>query len=128
MAPTTLVGQKATTAPQGRDPGTAGMGYPIRVSELLAGLEGSRYIARGAVNSPAHARKTKQYIRKALEAQIRGVGFTLVEILSPCPTNWGMDPIQSAIWLEEQMIPVFPLGEIKNTIPLSTQPSGNPGL
>ncbi|MDR2796878.1 MAG: 2-oxoglutarate oxidoreductase [Treponema sp.] len=127
MAPTTLVGQKATTAPQGRDP-ASGMGYPIRVSELLAGLEGSRYIARGAVNSPTHARKTKQYIRKALDAQIRGVGFTLVEILSPCPTNWGMDPIQAVTWLEEQMIPVFPLGEIKNTIPLGTQQRGNPGL
>ncbi|MDR3114908.1 MAG: 2-oxoglutarate oxidoreductase [Treponema sp.] len=124
MAPTTLVGQKAATALHGRDPGASGMGYPIRVSELLAGLEGSRYIARGAVNSPAHARKTKQYIRKALEAQLHGVGFTLVEILSPCPTNWGMDPVQSVTWLEEQMIPVFPLGEIKNTIPLGAQPRG----
>jgi 2-oxoglutarate ferredoxin oxidoreductase subunit beta len=115
MAPTTLVGQKATTAPAGRDPGAAG--YPIRVAELLSGLEGSRYIARGAVNSPAHARKTKQYLRKALDAQSRGIGFTLVEILSPCPTNWGMDPVQSVAWLEQHMIPVFPLGEIKNTVP-----------
>ncbi|MDR2079198.1 MAG: 2-oxoglutarate oxidoreductase [Treponema sp.] len=116
MAPTTLLGQKATTAPGGRDPGEAGMGYPIKVSELLAVLEGTRYIARGAVNNPANARKTKQYIRRAFEAQMNGEGFTMVEVLSQCPTNWGMDPIQSVAWLEQHMIPVFPLGEIKNTL------------
>jgi 2-oxoglutarate ferredoxin oxidoreductase subunit beta len=116
MAPTTLVGQKAATAPGGRDPVEAGMGYPIRVSELLATLEGTRYIARGAVNSPANVRKTRQYIKKALNAQIQGVGFTMVEVLSPCPTNWSMDPIQSVEWLEKNMIPIFPLGEIKNTL------------
>ncbi|MDR2634300.1 MAG: 2-oxoglutarate oxidoreductase [Treponema sp.] len=125
MAPTTLVGQQASTAPQGRDPGKAGMGYPMRVSELLACLEGSRYIARGAVNSPAHVRKTRQYLRKALEAQIRGLGFTLVEILSPCPTNWGMDPVQAVTWVDEQMIPVFPLGEIKNTLPPGSGKGGS---
>jgi 2-oxoglutarate ferredoxin oxidoreductase subunit beta len=119
MAPTTLVGQKATTAPLGRDPVKAGMGYPIRVAELLSGLEGTRYIARGAVNTPANARKTKQYIRKALEAQIRGEGFTMVEILSQCPTNWGMEPVKAVEWLEQNMIPVFPLGEIKNTLEAS---------
>jgi 2-oxoglutarate ferredoxin oxidoreductase subunit beta len=116
MAPTTLVGQKAATAPSGRDPDAAGMGYPIRVAELLATLEGSRYIARGAVTTPGNARKTKSYLKKALEAQIRGVGFTLVEILSPCPTNWGMEPVKAVEWLEQRMIPVFPLGEIKNTL------------
>jgi 2-oxoglutarate ferredoxin oxidoreductase subunit beta len=87
MAPTTLIGQKATTAPYGRDPDAAGMGYPIRVCELLATLEGARYIARGAVNNAANVRKTKAYIKKALEAQARGIGFTMVEILSQCPTN-----------------------------------------
>ena len=116
MAPTTLVGQKAATAPGGRDPGAAGMGYPIRVSELLSGLEGSRYIARGAVNNAANVRKTKGYIKKALEAQMRGIGFTMVEVLSQCPTNWGMEPVPSVEWLEKNMIPVFPLGEIKNTL------------
>ncbi|MDR3337692.1 MAG: 2-oxoglutarate oxidoreductase [Treponema sp.] len=116
MAPTTLVGQKATTAPLGRDPEKAGMGYPIRVAELLCSLEGSRYIARGAVNNAANARKTKGYIKKALEAQLSGLGFTMVEVLSQCPTNWGMDPLQAAEWLEQKMIPVFPLGEIKNTL------------
>ncbi|MDR0553651.1 MAG: 2-oxoglutarate oxidoreductase [Treponema sp.] len=116
MAPTTLVGQKAVTAPGGRDPDAAGMGYPIRVSELLATLDGSRYIARGAVDSPSHCRKTKAYIKKALEAQMKGLGFTMVEILSQCPTNWGMEPVEAVEWLEKNMIPVFPLGEIKNTI------------
>jgi len=117
MAPTTLVGQKATTAPNGRDPIESGMGYPIKVSEMLATLEGTKYIARGAVNNAANVRKTKQYIKKAFEAQMRGEGFTMVEILSSCPTNWGMNPIDSIAWLEENMIPQFPLGEIKNTLP-----------
>jgi len=116
MAPTTLIGQKATTAPYGRDPDKAGMGYPIHVSEMLATLEGTRYIARGAVNNAANARRTRQYIKKAFEAQRAGKGFTMVEVLSPCPTNWGMDPIASVEWLEQNMIPVFPLGEIKNTL------------
>jgi 2-oxoglutarate ferredoxin oxidoreductase subunit beta len=116
MAPTSLVGQRATTAPKGRDPIDGGMGYPIRVSELLSQLEGSRYIARGAVNNAANTRKTKSYIKKALEAQIRGIGFTMVEILSPCPTNWGLEPVQSMEWLEQNMIPFYPLGEIKDTL------------
>jgi 2-oxoglutarate ferredoxin oxidoreductase subunit beta len=116
MAPTTLVGQKAATAPGGRDPDAAGMGYPIRVAELLSGLEGTRYIARGAVNNAANVRKTRQYIKKAFEAQMNGTGSTIVEVLSPCPTNWSMDPIESEEWLENNMIPIFPLGEIKNTL------------
>jgi 2-oxoglutarate ferredoxin oxidoreductase subunit beta len=113
MAPTTLVGQKSATSPEGRDPEEAGMGYPIRVAELLTQLEGSRYIARGAVNNAANTRKTRGYVRKALEAQTRGVGFTMVEILSPCPTNWGMDPVSAVEWMESEMFPVFPLGELK---------------
>jgi 2-oxoglutarate ferredoxin oxidoreductase subunit beta len=116
MAPTTLVGQKAATAPRGRDPVEAGMGYPIRVGELLATLEGARYLARGAVNSASNIRKTRGFIRKAFEAQMRGEGFSMVEVLSPCPTNWGMEPGEAADWLEREMIPVFPLGEIKNTL------------
>ncbi|MCL2878660.1 MAG: thiamine pyrophosphate-dependent enzyme [Treponema sp.] len=119
MAPTTLLGQKATTAPYGRDAdenGLAGMGYPIRVCELLSSLEGTRYIARGAVNNAANVRKTRQYIKKAFEAQMSGKGFTMVEILSPCPTNWGMGPVEAVEWLEKNMFPVFPLGEIKNTL------------
>lgn len=116
MAPTTLVGQKATTAPHGRDPIEAGMGYPIRVGEMLATLDGTRYIARGATNTAANIRKTKQYIKKAFEAQLAGIGWTMVEVLSPCPTNWGMSPSDACDWLEQKMIPVFPLGEIKDTL------------
>jgi len=117
MAPTTLVGQKATTAPRGRDPDEAGMGYPIRVLEMLATLEGTRYLARGSVNTAANVNKLKGYIRKALAAQMAGIGFTMVEVLSPCPTNWGMDPVKAMEWLEEKMIPFYPLGEIKNVLP-----------
>jgi 2-oxoglutarate ferredoxin oxidoreductase subunit beta len=116
MAPTTLIGQKAATAPNGRDPVESGMGYPIRVIELLAGLDGTRYLARGAVNSAANIRKTKAYIRKAFEAQLAGIGSAVVEILSPCPTNWGMDPVAAMDWLEANMIPVFPLGEVKDEL------------
>ncbi|MDR2602441.1 MAG: 2-oxoglutarate oxidoreductase [Spirochaetaceae bacterium] len=116
MAPTTLVGQKASTAPFGRDPAEAGMGYPVRMAELLSALEGTRYIARGAVNSPSNIRRLKTYIRKAFLAQMNGVGSTIVEILSPCPTNWGLDPVSSLKWIEEKMFEIFPLGEIKNTI------------
>ncbi|MDR0474590.1 MAG: 2-oxoglutarate oxidoreductase [Treponema sp.] len=116
MAPTTLIGQKAATAPYGRDPDKAGMGYPIKVAELLSSLEGARYLARGSVHNAANVRKTKAYIKKALEAQMKGMGFTMVEILSPCPTNWNMGPVESVEWLEKNMIPVYPLGEIKNTL------------
>ena len=116
MAPTTLVGQKATTAPDGRDPEGAGMGYPIRVCEMLATLGGTRYLARGAVDSAANVRKTRRYIKTAFEAQLRGEGFSLVEILSPCPTNWGMKPTEAADWLASAMIPYYPIGEIKNTL------------
>ena len=114
MAPTTLLGQKATTAPDGRD--AAGMGFPIKVAELVAALDGTNYIARGSVNNAANVRKTRQYIKKAFEAQMAGVGGTMVEVLSACPTNWNMEPIQSIEWLERNMIPIFPLGEIKNTL------------
>jgi 2-oxoglutarate ferredoxin oxidoreductase subunit beta len=114
MAPTTLIGQKAATAPFGRN--ADGMGYPIRVCELLASLEGARYVARGAVNNAANIRKTKTYIKKAFEAQLSGIGATIVEVLSPCPTNWGMEAVEAVEWLEKNMIPVFPLGEIKNVL------------
>ncbi len=120
MAPTTLVGQHATTAPEGRDPIVAGMGYPIRVCELLSSLEGTKYLARGAVNNMVNTRKTKNYIKKAFEAQMRGEGFTMVEILSQCPTNWQMNPVQSVDWLEKNMITYYPLGEIKNTLSTAT--------
>ncbi|HPX14275.1 MAG TPA: thiamine pyrophosphate-dependent enzyme [Treponemataceae bacterium] len=117
MAPTTLVGQKAATAPLGRDPGAAGMGYPIRVCEMLATLEGTRYLARGTVTTPANVQKLKGYLKKAFTAQMASVGFSMVEVLSPCGTNWGMNPVDAVSWIEDAMIPVFPLGEIKNELP-----------
>ncbi len=117
MAPTTLVGQKAATAPLGRDPGDAGMGYPIRVSEMLATLEGTRYLARGTVTTSANVQKLKGYLKKAFTAQLAGVGFSMVEVLSPCATNWGMNPVDALSWIEEKMVPIFPLGEIKNELP-----------
>ena len=123
MAPTTLVGQHATTAPEGRDPINAGMGYPIRVCELLASLEGTKYLARGAVNNMVNIRRTKKYIRKAFEAQMRGEGFTMIEILSQCPTNWQMNPVESVEWLEKNMIPYYPLGEIKDTLSTTVAPA-----
>ncbi len=111
MAPTTLVGQKATTSPFGRDPKEAGM--PIKMSEMLATLDGANFVERTTVHNPAGVRKTKAAIKKAFEMQISGEGFGIVEVLSTCPTNWGMTPVDSLKWLEENMIPYYPLGNIR---------------
>ena len=111
MAPTTLIGQKATTAPYGRDPQL--QGYPVRVAEMLSTLTGAAYIARVTVNNPQNIRKAKAAIKKAFETQLAGKGFTLIEVLSTCPTNWGLSPLESLKWLEENMIPYYPLGEYK---------------
>ncbi len=111
MAPTTLAGQKTTTSPFGRDPKIEGP--PIRVCELLATLHNTSYLERVAVNSPAHIKKTKNALRKAFEHQKKNTGFSLVEILSPCPTNWRMDPLQSCKWIDEVMVKEFPLGVLK---------------
>jgi len=117
MAPTTLVGQKAATAPRGRDPEGQGMGYPMRVPEMLATLGGTRYLARGAVDTPANVRKLKGYIARAFRAQMAGIGFSMVEVLSPCPTNWGMEPTEAIEWVGKEMAAYYPLGEIKNELP-----------
>lgn len=111
MAPTTLPGQKTTTSPAGRN--TRVEGPPIKVCEMLSGLENTVYLERVAVNTPANIRKTKKAIQKAFEIQQKNIGFTLVEILSPCPTNWRMDPISSCNWIDEVMSKEFPLGIIK---------------
>lgn len=111
MAPTTLIGQVTTTSPYGRKIEEAG--YPIRMAELLATNEGSAYISRVAVNNPANVIKAKKAIKKALQTQMKGLGFSLVEILSTCPTNWGLGPMESLKWLEDNMIPYFPLGDFK---------------
>ena len=112
MAPTTLLNQQTTTTPYGRDRKIEG--YPIRMSEILALVEGTVYIERTAVNSPANIRRTKKAIRKALQTQIDNLGFSLVEILSPCPTNWKMSPLESWQWIDKEMTKVFPLGVIKD--------------
>jgi 2-oxoglutarate ferredoxin oxidoreductase subunit beta len=113
MAPTTLLDQQTTTTPYGRDVKLEG--YPIRMSEILALVEGSVYIERTAVNSPANIRRTKKAIRKALQTQIDDLGFSLVEILSPCPTNWKMSPLEAWQWIDKEMTKQFPLGVIKDT-------------
>lgn len=111
MAPTTLVGQKTTTSPLGRDKDHCG--EPIRMAELLATINGSAFIARTALNSTANLNKTKLAIRKAFQAQLEGKGFSMVEILSPCPTNWGRSPAEAMEWLADNMIPYYPLGIMK---------------
>lgn len=112
MAPTTLLGQKATTCPDGRS-AEAGMGYPIRVCELLQSLGGVYYLARGAVHTAANVIKTKKLIKKAFETQINKQGFSLVEILSPCPVNWGLSPAKAIDFVADNMMGYYPLGEYK---------------
>ena len=108
MAPTSLPGQVTQTSPYGRD--TAHCGFPVRVSEMLSQLEGPQYIERVAVTSVAGIRKAKKAILKAFQNQIDGKGFSLVEVISTCPTNWGMTPEKAMQWANENMIPYYPLG------------------
>lgn len=111
MAPTTLPGQKATTSPYGRDPKLTGM--PLKVSEMLATIPGASYVERVSVHNPANIRKAKKAIKKAFEYQLAGKGFTIVEVLSTCPTNWGLTPVESLKWLEDNMLPYYPLGNFR---------------
>lgn len=111
MAPTTLPGQKTTTSPYGRDTETTG--FPLKVSEMLATVPGASFVERVSVHTPAHIRKAKKAIKKAFEVQIEGKGFGIVEILSTCPTNWGISPVNSLKWLEENMLPYYPLGNFR---------------
>lgn len=111
MAPTTLPGQKTTSSPTGRDVEQAG--FPLRMAEILSGLDGSGYIVRRSLHDPKNIRLAKKAIRMAFEVQKRGLGFAMVELLSTCPTNWGLTPQESLRWLEERMIPVYPLQDFK---------------
>jgi 2-oxoglutarate ferredoxin oxidoreductase subunit beta len=111
MAPTTLIGQKTTTTVEGREPFRAG--YPVRVCEMLATLDGAAYIARVSVSSPKNVAQAKKAIRKAFDVQIKGLGYSLIEVLSQCPTNWHMTPLESVKWVDEKMAAYFPLGEFK---------------
>jgi 2-oxoglutarate ferredoxin oxidoreductase subunit beta len=111
MAPTSLPGQKTTSSPLGRDVEQAG--YPIRMVELLATLEGTSYAVRRSLHDPKHIRLAKKAIRTAFEVQLQGLGFSIVELLSTCPTNWGLTPRQALSWVEEQMLPYYPLADFK---------------
>lgn len=112
MAPTTLIGQRTTTSPAGRD--AALTGYPMRMSEMLAQIPGAVFVERVSVHSPVYVRKAKKAIKRAFEVQLAGEGFGIVEVLSTCPTNWGLDPSKALTWLEENMIPVYPLGNLRD--------------
>ena len=112
MAPTSLPGQVTQTSPYGRDVKT--QGNPVRVCEMLSTLDGPSYIERVALDSVPHIKDAKRAIKKAFQNQIDGKGFSLVEILSTCPTNWGMNPVEAMDWLRENMIPYYPLGVYNN--------------
>jgi len=111
MAPTSLLGQVTTTSPYGRQADQAG--YPIRMCEMLATLEGTAYVERVSVHDIKHINQAKKAIKKAFEVQLSGKGFALVEVLSTCPTNWGMTPVEALEWLKQNMIPYYPLGVLK---------------
>lgn len=111
MAPTTLPGMKSSTSPRGRDVTT--MGNPIKMTELVAHLPGTYYVTRQSVHTPANVRKTKRALKKAIEYQKENKGTCLVEVVCNCPSGWKMTPVQSNKWMEENMFPFYPLGDIK---------------
>ena len=111
MAPTTLPGQRTTSSPNGRDVET--MGFPIRVAEVLSNLDGAGYIVRRSLHDPKNIRLAKKAIRMAFETQIHGLGFSMVELLSTCPTNWGVTAVEALKWVEEHMVPAYPLNDFK---------------
>jgi 2-oxoglutarate/2-oxoacid ferredoxin oxidoreductase subunit beta len=111
MAPTTLPGMKTTSSQSGRDVET--MGFPIKMSEMLATLPGTSYIVRRSVHDPGHINQTKKAIKTAFQVQMNEMGFSMVEILSACPVNWNLDPLQALRFIKESMIPAYPLGDFK---------------
>jgi 2-oxoglutarate ferredoxin oxidoreductase subunit beta len=111
MAPTTLPGQKTTSSPLGRD--VEQVGFPLKMAEILSGLDGVGYVARRSLHDPKNIRLAKKAIRTAFEVQERNLGFALVELLSTCPTNWGVNPLDALKWLEDHMLPVYPIGDFK---------------
>ena len=112
MAPTTMPGQVTQTSPYGRDVNT--VGYPVKVCEMLSQVDGATYLERVAVNNPKNIKKAKEAIKKAFQNQVEGKGFSLVEVLSTCPTNWGKAPADAIKWLESDMLPYYPLGVYKD--------------
>ncbi len=114
MAPTTLLGQKTSTTPEGRD--FKNDGYPIRMAELIAQLEGTAYSSRVAVSTPGQIRKAKEALRTSFDMQLRGMGFSFTEFLSSCPTNWRMKPFEANLRVKGEMASYFPLGEYKKRV------------
>jgi 2-oxoglutarate ferredoxin oxidoreductase subunit beta len=114
MAPTTLLGQNSTTTPGGRD--IARDGAPLDLSEIIGIARGSSYIERTALHSPKSVRRTKKALTKAFKVQMKGLGFSLVEVLSPCPTNWKMSPVEATKWVKDEMTKVFPIKVIKDEV------------
>jgi len=112
MAPTTLPGQVTQTSPYGRD--TQTVGFPLKVCELLSNVDGATYLERVAVNNVKNVKAAKKAIKKAFQYQVEGKGFSLIEVVSTCPTNWGMTPQNALKWLEENMLPYYPLGVYKD--------------
>ena len=112
MAPTSLPGQVTQTSPYGRD--VKACGFPIRVCEMLATLDGPEYLERVAVNNGKNVKAAKKAIKKAFQNQVEGKGFSLIEVISSCPTNWGMTPQKALEWIDEKMIPHYPLGVYKD--------------
>ncbi len=123
MAPTTLLGQQTTTSPFGREP--AREGYPIRVCELLERVRGVAYLARVPLTGPAQVARARTAVKRAFQAQLDGKGFGLVELLSTCPTGWGMSPREALKWVEEVMVPYYPPGEFRTD---AADPGGGPLL
>ena len=111
MAPTTLPGMVTTSSPYGRD--VKAQGYPVRVSELVSQIEGAAYVVRRTAHKPAEVRKLRKALKTAFQVQMGGLGYSLVEVVSNCPTNWGMTPKESLQFIEERMLPYYPLGDYR---------------
>ncbi|MEA3336217.1 MAG: thiamine pyrophosphate-dependent enzyme [Chloroflexota bacterium] len=124
MAPTTLAGMVTTSSPYGRD--VSSVGQPMRVAELIAALPGTAYVVRRSVHNVANIRKTKAAIKTAFQVQMEGLGLSLVEVLSSCPTNWRLKPADALRWIEDEMVPVFPIGDYRvadQVVPLTRRRS-----
>jgi 2-oxoglutarate ferredoxin oxidoreductase subunit beta len=119
MAPTTLPGQRTTSSPVGRDIET--QGFPMKMAELLSTLDGSAFVVRRSLHDVPNIRKAKKALRTAFEVQLQGLGFSMVELLSSCPTNWGIPPEQALTFIEERMLPVYPIGDYKVLDAISTK-------
>lgn len=111
MAPTTLPNMKTTSSPFGRNVVT--QGNPIKMTEMLATLEGAAYVVRRSMHSPGNINKAKKAIKTAFQAQLNGLGFSIVEVLSTCPVNWGMEPDEALTFLKDEMVPFYPLGDYR---------------